>query len=116
MSPSVEETARLSGERVVALHDYNPEYGNGTDTLSFQTGQIIHVLNRDPSGWWDGEIDGQRGWFPSNYVSADLSHLRDEDPEETVSVSAKVHAKADLAQTITAATPAQQLYFVLDLL
>ncbi|KAH6912619.1 cell division control protein 25 [Coprinopsis sp. MPI-PUGE-AT-0042] len=92
VSPSVEEEARLNGERVVALHDYNPEYGNGTDTLSFHTGQIIHVLNRDPSGWWDGEIDGKRGWFPSNYVSADLSHFRDEDPEETISLQHRANS------------------------
>ncbi|KAI8911038.1 ras guanine nucleotide exchange factor domain-containing protein [Gorgonomyces haynaldii] len=24
---------------------------------------------RLPSGWWDGILNGQRGWFPSNYVS-----------------------------------------------
>lgn len=38
------------------------------------------VLNRDPSGWWDGELEGRRGWFPSNYVSGldKIERLRDE--------------------------------------
>jgi len=71
-NPSVDETVRASPvpEFVLALHDFHPQHQNAT-CLSFQAGQVIHVLNRDPSGWWDGEIDGQRGWFPSNYVSAD---------------------------------------------
>ncbi|KAG1882008.1 ras guanine nucleotide exchange factor domain-containing protein [Suillus tomentosus] len=70
-SPS-DETVRVSPspEFVLALHDFHPQHQNAT-CLSFRAGQVIHVLNRDSSGWWDGEINGQRGWFPSNYVSAD---------------------------------------------
>ncbi len=44
-------------EHVVALHDFN---SNNATCLSFQAGQVIKVYNRDPSGWWDGELDGQR--------------------------------------------------------
>ncbi|KAK0528181.1 Ras guanine nucleotide exchange factor bud5 [Tilletia horrida] len=55
-------------EYVVALHDFTSQ----NDTcLSFQSGQVIKVYNRDSSGWWDGELDGLRGWFPSNYVDQD---------------------------------------------
>ncbi|KAE8254357.1 hypothetical protein A4X13_0g3440 [Tilletia indica] len=55
-------------EYVVALHDFTSQ----NDTcLSFQSGQVIKVFNRDSSGWWDGELDGHRGWFPSNYVDQD---------------------------------------------
>ena len=50
------------------MHDFTPDHRNAT-CLAFHAGQIIHVLNRDPSGWWDGEVDGRRGWFPSNYVA-----------------------------------------------
>jgi len=28
------------------------------------------VLTRLESGWWDGLCNGERGWFPSNYVTA----------------------------------------------
>lgn len=52
-------------EHVVALHDF---HSTNETCLSFSAGQIIKVFNRDESGWWDGEIDGERGWFPSNYV------------------------------------------------
>ncbi|CEH19486.1 Ras1 guanine nucleotide exchange factor [Ceraceosorus bombacis] len=52
-------------EYVVALHDFA---SSNATCLSFAAGQVIKVFNRDTSGWWDGELDGQRGWFPSNYV------------------------------------------------
>jgi son of sevenless-like protein len=26
------------------------------------------VLSQKPSGWWDGLLGDERGWFPSNYV------------------------------------------------
>ncbi|KAG1745971.1 ras guanine nucleotide exchange factor domain-containing protein [Suillus paluster] len=80
-SPS-DETVRVppTPEFVLALHDFHPQHQNAT-CLSFRAGQVIHVLNRDSSGWWDGEINGQRGWFPSNYVSADerVISLTEED-------------------------------------
>ncbi|KZP33472.1 ras GEF [Athelia psychrophila] len=49
------------------MHDFAPQQQNA-NCLVFSAGQVIHVLNRDGSGWWDGELDGHRGWFPSNYV------------------------------------------------
>jgi son of sevenless len=67
MSPSAQDY-------VLAMHDFAPVAPNAT-CLSFLAGQVIHVLNRDPSGWWDGELDGQRGWFPSNYVNTDTSAM-----------------------------------------
>ncbi|WWC71747.1 uncharacterized protein I206_105706 [Kwoniella pini CBS 10737] len=36
--------------------------------LSFNAGDIIQVFSRLESGWWDGMLNDQRGWFPSNYV------------------------------------------------
>ncbi|CED84085.1 Ras1 guanine nucleotide exchange factor [Phaffia rhodozyma] len=52
---------------VQAQHHWKPD--NPT-YLGFRRGQIIRVHNKDPSGWWDGELDSVRGWFPSNYVQA----------------------------------------------
>jgi len=75
-SPSRDDIMRATSEYVIAMHDYEPQQSN-TTCLSFCTGNIIHVLNRDPSGWWDGEFEGRRGWFPSNYVSADLGKSKD---------------------------------------
>ena len=71
-------------EFVYALHDFVPQQQNAT-CLAFRAGELIRVLNRDPSGWWDGEIDGRRGWFPSNYVTSDVGLLTEEElPKITV--------------------------------
>ncbi|GJJ15542.1 hypothetical protein Clacol_009820 [Clathrus columnatus] len=78
LSPS--ESIDILGEHlhshVLALHDFTPVAHNAT-CLTFRAGQ---VLNRDSSGWWDGELEGRRGWFPSNYVSGldQIGRLRDE--------------------------------------
>ena len=37
--------------------------------MSFQAGTLIRVLTQLQSGWWDGCIDGERGWFPCNFVT-----------------------------------------------
>jgi son of sevenless-like protein len=49
-----------------ALYDYTAQ---DASALSFRRGDIIEVLNRQPSGWWDGLLGEERGWFPSNYVT-----------------------------------------------
>jgi len=33
--------------------------------LSFNAGDVINILQKDPSGWWQGEINGKIGVFPS---------------------------------------------------
>lgn len=79
---------------VRALYDYEAD---DRTSLSFHEGDIIQVITQLESGWWDGVINGVRGWFPSNYCQivngpddlADPSqighydHLEDEhdDPE-----------------------------------
>jgi hypothetical protein len=49
---------------VCALHDYTSD---SPTNLSFRAGDVIYVLMQQDSGWWDGVLDGRRGWFPSNY-------------------------------------------------
>ena len=65
-------------EYVLAMHDFEPQQPNAT-CLAFKAGQIIRVFNRDPSGWWDGEVDSRRGWFPSNYVTSEVGLLTAEE-------------------------------------
>jgi myosin-1 len=48
-----------------ALYDYQ---GQTADELSFREGDMITVLKKDPGGWWEGELQGRRGWLPANYV------------------------------------------------
>ena len=86
LSPLLDETIRLTSEYVLAMHDFCPEQDNLT-CLPFRAGQVIRVLNRDTSGWWDGELEGRRGWFPSNYVNADVdvtSLIEEELPQTSV--------------------------------
>lgn len=66
-SPVLASSEGPSSEYVRALHDFEPTAGS-TTCLSFRAGQVIRTLNKDGSGWWDGELEGKRGWFPSNYV------------------------------------------------
>ena len=48
-----------------ALYDYRSQ---DASSLSFYKGDIIEVLTELESGWWDGLLNDERGWFPSNYV------------------------------------------------
>lgn len=57
-----------------ALHDYE---GNKRTLLKFRKGDMILVINQLESGWWDGVIDGVRGWVPSNYCEV----IKDPDEE-----------------------------------
>ncbi|KAK8046427.1 RasGEF domain-containing protein [Apiospora saccharicola] len=52
---------------------------NGIMGLSFHEGDVIQVITQLESGWWDGVINGVRGWFPSNYCQTITSP--DEIPE-----------------------------------
>jgi hypothetical protein len=35
--------------------------------LSIEEGDVILVLRKDDSGWWEGQCRGRTGWFPSNF-------------------------------------------------
>ncbi|CAG8483932.1 5238_t:CDS:2 [Funneliformis caledonium] len=50
---------------VKALYDFDSNETN----LSFKRNDIIQVFTQLESGWWDGVCNGERGWFPSNYVT-----------------------------------------------
>lgn len=51
---------------VRALYDYDAD---DHTSLSFRQGDTIQVITQLASGWWDGIINGVRGWFPSNYCA-----------------------------------------------
>ena len=57
-------TAAPTGMYVRALYDYEAD---DRTSLSFRQGDTIQVITQLASGWWDGIINGVRGWFPSNY-------------------------------------------------
>nr|XP_033795672.1 intersectin-2 isoform X2 [Geotrypetes seraphini] len=61
--------------QVIAMYDYT---ANNEDELSFTKGQLINVINKDDPDWWQGEIGGITGLFPSNYVKM----TTDSDPSQ----------------------------------
>ncbi|XP_036079855.1 intersectin-2 isoform X2 [Rousettus aegyptiacus] len=61
--------------QVIAMYDY---VANNEDELNFSKGQFINVLNKDDPDWWQGEINGVTGLFPSNYVKM----TTDSDPSQ----------------------------------
>ncbi|KAI7865102.1 ras guanine nucleotide exchange factor domain-containing protein [Spinellus fusiger] len=61
-----------SSNQVRALYSFNSQEQTA---LTFKKGDLIEVLARLDSGWWDGWCNGVRGWFPSNYVGAIESGL-----------------------------------------
>jgi len=63
-----------------ALYDYQTD---DPSSLSFRRDDIIEVLTQLESGWWDGLLGDERGWFPSNYVMV----VSDEEAEAALSAS-----------------------------
>ncbi|KFO23385.1 Intersectin-2 [Fukomys damarensis] len=61
--------------QVIAMYDY---VANNEDELNFSKGQLINVVNKDDPDWWQGEINGVTGLFPSNYVKM----TTDSDPSQ----------------------------------
>ncbi|ORY53153.1 hypothetical protein BCR33DRAFT_711504 [Rhizoclosmatium globosum] len=47
-----------------ALYDYE---ASEADELSFRAGDVITIVSKD-EGWWTGNLRGQKGLFPANYV------------------------------------------------
>eukprot|EP01006_Ploeotia_vitrea_P047592 TRINITY_DN67142_c7_g14_i1.p1 TRINITY_DN67142_c7_g14~~TRINITY_DN67142_c7_g14_i1.p1 ORF type:complete len:1084 (-),score=615.57 TRINITY_DN67142_c7_g14_i1:57-3308(-) len=48
-----------------ALYAYE---GADSTELSFNEGDKITLVKKDPSGWWEGRLNGRTAKFPSNYV------------------------------------------------
>lgn len=61
---------------MLALYSYQ---ANSSDELSFHKGSVISLISKEEADWWKGELNGQTGLFPSNYVQA-LDTLKQSDP------------------------------------
>lgn len=58
---------RITRTVVRALYNYDATEDN---ELSFKANDRIMVIQKDDSGWWHGELNGQIGIFPSNFVES----------------------------------------------
>jgi len=59
-------TTTTKVEKRVGLFAFKPE---NSDELGFNKGDVIVVLEKNDDGWWEGELNGKKGVFPSNYTS-----------------------------------------------
>ncbi|EEC05414.1 conserved hypothetical protein, partial [Ixodes scapularis] len=57
--------SELAPRLVRAIHNFK---GKNNDELCFKKGDILTVTQALEGGWWEGTLDGNTGWFPSNYV------------------------------------------------
>nr|XP_046270594.1 ABI family, member 3a isoform X3 [Scatophagus argus] len=54
-------------EKVVVLYDFE---ASRSDDLSITKGDIIYLTHRHDNGWWEGVLNGNRGFFPENFVQS----------------------------------------------
>ncbi|XP_061607125.1 peripheral-type benzodiazepine receptor-associated protein 1 isoform X19 [Phyllopteryx taeniolatus] len=83
--------------RMVAIFDYDPrESSPNTDIeaeLTFSAGDIIHVLgDMDEDGFFYGDLNGQQGLVPSNFLQA----LPEDAPADPVSAQPAPEHKKEL--------------------
>ncbi|XP_034745264.1 peripheral-type benzodiazepine receptor-associated protein 1-like isoform X14 [Etheostoma cragini] len=91
--------------RMVAIFDYDPrESSPNTDIeaeLTFSAGDIIHVFgDMDEDGFFYGDLNGQRGLVPSNFLQA--------VPEDPPSAQSAPEAKRESQGNWTSSTEQQQ--------
>ncbi|PVI06402.1 hypothetical protein DM02DRAFT_553075 [Periconia macrospinosa] len=65
--PPPKKIGSFHGEYVTAMYDFE---GQSHGDLSFREGDKIRVVKKTNSSqdWWEGELRGQKGSFPANYV------------------------------------------------
>ncbi len=61
------------------------DYQSADDaSLSFRRGDIVEVLTRLDTGWWDGLLGEERGWFPPLILFLPPSPLPPNPPSPVV--------------------------------
>ncbi|KAI8078401.1 ras guanine nucleotide exchange factor domain-containing protein [Thamnidium elegans] len=87
--------------RVQALYPFK---SNDPSSLCFNQDDQIDVLNKLPSGWWDGLCNDTRGWFPSNYVKL-IEDIQPESDDEVTPPPPKNEYRLSLAYGNNASSP-----------
>ncbi|TIC47302.1 hypothetical protein E3Q08_00007 [Wallemia mellicola] len=63
--PVTKTSSNEAPQRVKALYDFEPQEAN---ELGFLKGDVITVLESIHKDWWRGELSGEIGIFPVNYI------------------------------------------------
>ncbi|KAF9816905.1 hypothetical protein IEO21_03779 [Rhodonia placenta] len=85
-----------------ALYDYQT---SDASSLSFHKDDVIEVLTQLESGWWDGLLGDERGWFPSNYVAI----ISDQEAEVAINGSEYVTSQPPSLQDDSMVDMAQSM-------
>uniref|UniRef100_A0A671R595 Growth arrest-specific protein 7-like n=1 Tax=Sinocyclocheilus anshuiensis TaxID=1608454 RepID=A0A671R595_9TELE len=60
----------MSGSFCRSLYSFNGDQHQ--QGLKFEAGEVIRITQALDGGWWEGEKDGVKGWFPSTYVQVEV--------------------------------------------
>jgi len=77
--------------RVRALYDFTP---TESGELAFRKGDILRVLDSVYEHWWRGEVNGEVGIFPVNFVEV-LPDPTPADLQREAEMEAKIFAQAN---------------------
>uniref|UniRef100_A0A096LY87 Intersectin 2b n=1 Tax=Poecilia formosa TaxID=48698 RepID=A0A096LY87_POEFO len=74
VKPKEADTSSVSGKKKQEIAQVTKAYSSASpEQLSLESGQLILIFSKNPSGWWLGELQArgkrrQKGWFPSAHV------------------------------------------------
>eukprot|EP01080_Neovahlkampfia_damariscottae_P000976 gene976-9883_t len=63
--PSLPKKKEAPKPQVKALFDYDAA---ADDEITIKEGDIINLIQKSETGWWEGELNGKTGLFPGTYV------------------------------------------------
>jgi len=61
----IDDKDLVDGQKYKTLGGYKATEETG---ISFEPGQIVEVLEKDPAGWWFVKIGDEEGWAPSTFL------------------------------------------------
>eukprot|EP01117_Protostelium_nocturnum_P004462 TRINITY_DN1606_c0_g4_i1.p1 TRINITY_DN1606_c0_g4~~TRINITY_DN1606_c0_g4_i1.p1 ORF type:complete len:445 (-),score=127.67 TRINITY_DN1606_c0_g4_i1:602-1936(-) len=68
--PNIKFTAENPPNHAVVLYDFD---ATSSEEISIKEGDVIRIILKDPSGWWEAELNGKIGYVPSNYLEEKAS-------------------------------------------